>query len=100
MSKKIVFITSSFPYGKSEVWAINEINSLMALGNKITIIPRSGQGKIINQDAIKFSANLIDLPYINFKRLNKETLETKNKFNKLKLEFYNREKINYDQTIR
>ena len=67
MSKKIVFITSSFPYGKSEVWAINEINSLMALGNKITIIPRSGQGKIINQDAIKFSANLIDLPYINFK---------------------------------
>jgi len=40
------------------------------------------------------------LPYINFKKLNKETLETKNKFNKLKLEFYNREKINYDQTIR
>jgi len=67
MSKKIVFITSSFPYGKSEVWAINEINSLMSLGNEITIIPRSGQGKIINQDAIKFSANLIDLPYINFK---------------------------------
>ncbi len=67
MSKKIVFITSSFPYGKSEVWAINEINSLMDLGNDITIIPRSGQGKIINQDAIKFSSNLIDLPYINFK---------------------------------
>ena len=67
MSKKIVFITSSFPYGKSEVWAINEINSLMALGNKITIIPRSGQGKIINQDATKFSSNLIDLPYLNFK---------------------------------
>ena len=40
------------------------------------------------------------LPYINFKKLNKETLETKNKFNKLKLEFYNREKINYDQIIR
>ena len=67
MSKKIVFITSSFPYGKSEVWAINEINSLMALGNKVTIIPRSGQGKIINQDATKFSSNLIDLPYLNFK---------------------------------
>lgn len=67
MSKKIVFITSSFPFGKSEVWAINEINSLQDLGNEITIIPRSGQGTIINKDAIKFSKNLIDLPYINLK---------------------------------
>lgn len=40
------------------------------------------------------------LPYINFKKLNKDTLETKNKFNKLKLEFYNREKTVYDQTIK
>lgn len=66
MSKKIVFITSSFPFGKSEVWAINELNSLLTLGNEITIIPRSGKGKIINQDAVKFSSHLIDLPYINW----------------------------------
>lgn len=69
MNKKIVFITSSFPFGKSEVWAINEINSLQDLGNEVTIIPRSGQGTIINKDAIKFSKNLIDLPYINLKIL-------------------------------
>lgn len=67
MNKKIVFITSSFPFGKSEVWAVNEMNSLQALGNEVTIIPRSGQGTIINKDAIKFSKNLIDLPYINLK---------------------------------
>ncbi len=67
MNKKIVFITSSFPFGKSEVWAINEINSLIDLGNEIIIIPRTGKGKIINQDAIKFIPNLIDLPFMNFK---------------------------------
>jgi len=66
MNKNIVFITSSFPFGKSEVWAINEINSLLELGNEITIIPRTGKGKIINQDAVKFTSNLIDLPFLNW----------------------------------
>ena len=66
MNKKIVFITSSFPFGKSEVWAINEINSLIDLGNEIIIVPRTGKGKIINQDAIKFTSNLIDLPFLNW----------------------------------
>jgi glycosyltransferase involved in cell wall biosynthesis len=66
MNKKIVYITSSFPYGKSEVWANNELNSLLELGNEIIIIPRTGQGKIINKDSIKFTPNLIDLPFWNW----------------------------------
>tara|TARA_B100001248_G_scaffold38367_1_gene24557 strand:- start:9795 stop:11000 length:1206 start_codon:yes stop_codon:yes gene_type:complete len=66
MGKNIVFITSSFPFGKSEVWAINEMSSSLELGNQITIIPRTGKGKIINQDAVKFASNLIDLPFLNW----------------------------------
>ena len=66
MNKKILFITSHFPFGKSEVWANNEINSLLDQGNEIIIIPRTGQGKIINKDAIKFIPNLIDLPFLNW----------------------------------
>ena len=66
MSKKIIFITGYFPFGKSEVWAINELNSLLNLGNEITIAPRSGGGEIINQDAIKFNSHLIDLPFISW----------------------------------
>ena len=65
MNKNIIFITSSFPFGKSEVWAINEMNSLIELGNKITIIPKTGKGEIINREATKFTSNLIDLPFIN-----------------------------------
>lgn len=65
MNKCIVFITSSFPFGKSEVWAINELNSLIKLGNEIIIIPRTGKGKIINQDANKFKSKVIDLPFFN-----------------------------------
>ena len=66
MTKKIIYITGSFPFGKSEVWVINELNSLQELGNEITIIPRSGKGEIINQGATKFAPNLIDLPFINW----------------------------------
>lgn len=65
MNKKIVFITGSFPFGKSEVWAINELNSLQELGVEIRTIPRSGKGEIINQDAVKFDSHLIDLPFID-----------------------------------
>lgn len=66
MSKNIVFITSSFPFGKSEVWAINEINSLIELGNNVIIVPRTGKGEIVNQDAMKFSSSLIDLPFFSW----------------------------------
>lgn len=66
MSKKIVYVTSHFPFGKSEVWAANEINSLLELGNEVIIIPRTGKGKIINKDSMKFTPNLIDLPFLNW----------------------------------
>ena len=66
MNKKIVYVTSRFPFGKSEVWAANEINSLLELGNEVIIIPRTGKGKIINKDSIKFTSNLIDLPFLNW----------------------------------
>ena len=66
MDKKIVYVTSFFPFGKSESWAINEINSLLEQGNEIIIIPRNGKGKIINKDSIKFTSNLIDLPFFNW----------------------------------
>ncbi len=66
MNKKIVFITSSFPFGESEIWAFNEIDSTIKLGNQVTIIPRTGKGKIINKDTEKFISNLIDLPFLNW----------------------------------
>jgi glycosyltransferase involved in cell wall biosynthesis len=66
VNKKIVYITSFFPFGISESWAYNEINSLLEQGNEIIIIPRTGKGKIINKDSIKFASHLIDLPFLNW----------------------------------
>jgi glycosyltransferase involved in cell wall biosynthesis len=66
MNKKIVYVTSLFPFGKSEIWAANELNSQLELGNEIIIIPRTGKGKIMNKDAVKFNTTLIDLPFFNW----------------------------------
>ena len=62
----ILYITSHFPFGKSEVWAINELNSISAHGKEILIVPRSGRGEIINKDALKFRSSIIDLPFFSF----------------------------------
>ncbi len=67
MNMKIVYVTSSFPFGESEVWAINEINSLLNHGTEILIVPRKGSGKIINKDALKFSKYLINVPLMNWR---------------------------------
>lgn len=66
MNKRIVYLTSYFPFGKYEVWTANEINSLLNLDNEIIIIPRTGKGRIINSDLKKFSSNVIDLPFIDW----------------------------------
>lgn len=66
MSKKIIYITSSFPFGKLEVWAANELNSLIEQGNELIVIPRTGKGRVINEDALKFIPNVIDLPFLNW----------------------------------
>lgn len=62
----ILYITSHFPFGKSEVWAINEFNSICTHKKELIIFPKTGKGEIINEDAIKFKPNVIDLPFMNF----------------------------------
>ena len=61
----VVYITSSFPFGKSEVWAINEINSLMQLGNEVIIVPRNGDLPLVNSDAKKFLESSLRFPIFN-----------------------------------
>ena len=46
MKKKKLYLSHHLSHlGKSEVWAINELNSLIELGNEIFIVPRTGKGK-------------------------------------------------------
>lgn len=62
----VIYITSYFPYGKAEVWAINELNSLKIHGKDVLIIPKLSGYSIINRDAIPFESNVIVFPFVNY----------------------------------
>jgi colanic acid/amylovoran biosynthesis glycosyltransferase len=61
----IVYITAGFPFGNTEIWAINEINSLTELGFEVIIIPRSNDKPVINLDAEKLLSRTLGLPLFN-----------------------------------
>ncbi len=61
----IVYVTAGFPFGKAEVWAVNEINSLVELGVEVVIVPRDGDKPVINRDAEKFISRAVRLPLLN-----------------------------------
>ena len=47
---KIVYITSSLPYGKKEAFIIPEIKELMKLGHEILIVPTYPRGEVLHGD--------------------------------------------------
>jgi len=67
MSKRIVYITSYFPFGNRETWALPEINALINQGHSIIIIPRTGKGIIKHEDAKKLLPNVLDVPFFNWR---------------------------------
>ena len=66
MNKTVVFITSRFPFGKSEVWINNELKSLIDLGYDILVAPRSSRGKSVNNYFENYRDRLIVCPLISF----------------------------------
>jgi colanic acid/amylovoran biosynthesis glycosyltransferase len=61
----IVYVTAGFPLGKAEVWAVNEVNSLIELGFEVIILPRDGDKHVINRDVEKFLSRTVRLPLFN-----------------------------------
>ena len=66
MNKTIVYLTSKFPYGKSESWITAELNSLINQGNKIIIIPVFDGIKIVNKDALQLAPYVRKEPLLSW----------------------------------
>lgn len=67
MNKKIIYVTSQFPYGNREIWAFRELDSLIELGIEVIIVPRTGNGIINHQNASKLLNNTISTSFISLK---------------------------------
>jgi colanic acid/amylovoran biosynthesis glycosyltransferase len=67
MCKRILYVTSHFPFGNGETWSISELKALINKGNSIIIIPRTGRGVITHAEAKMMLPFIIDLPYLNWR---------------------------------
>ena len=48
---KILFITSSLPFGNQEAFVIPEISEIKNKGHEITVIPKNPKGEVLHEDA-------------------------------------------------
>jgi colanic acid/amylovoran biosynthesis glycosyltransferase len=65
MKKKIIYVTSRFPFDNWETWAFHEIESLLESNIEVTIIPRSSNGKLLGEKALNIFKYTISTGYIN-----------------------------------
>jgi len=62
---KVVYITSQFPFGNSEVWAVNEIPALIDAGLDLIVVPRTGSGEVLHTTALQLLPCTMKVPFIN-----------------------------------
>ena len=65
MSRNVIYVTSISPFGNGEIWAMREIISNIENGIGITIVPRTGYGKIIHKNAYKLLDRTLGIPFIS-----------------------------------
>jgi colanic acid/amylovoran biosynthesis glycosyltransferase len=62
---KILFITSSFPYGPSETFLMPEIRELMKTGHEVIIVPAYPRGEVVHDAAAPLLENTVRRPVIS-----------------------------------
>ena len=48
---RLVYVTSSFPYGRGEGFLVAELQELRRQGNEVMIVPTLARGPIVHDDA-------------------------------------------------
>lgn len=66
---KIIYITSFFPYGDGEIWAYNEINSILKQGIDVVIIPRSFGRIVKHKNVLELIQKTINVKLFSSKNL-------------------------------
>lgn len=65
MKRKVIYVTSRCPFENWEIWAIREMNSLVEEDLDLIVVPRTGYGRIIQEDAKKLASRTIATPFVN-----------------------------------
>ena len=62
---KVVYVTSQAPYGNGEIWALHEIQALIAADVDIIIVPRTSAGKALHRAAELLLPRTLNSPFFS-----------------------------------
>lgn len=62
---RIVYVTSSLPYGKKEAFVIPEIGELKRRGHEVLIVPTFPRGKVLHGDVKPLMGDVVSEPLIS-----------------------------------
>jgi glycosyltransferase involved in cell wall biosynthesis len=62
---RLVYVTSSFPFGHGEGFLVAELRALERLGHEVTVVPALARGPVVHEDARAFLARVRDAPLVS-----------------------------------
>jgi colanic acid/amylovoran biosynthesis glycosyltransferase len=62
---RIVYVTSTLPYGSREAFLIPEVAELMRSGHDVTVVPMSPRGVVVHEDVQPFLATTVGVPLLS-----------------------------------
>ena len=62
---KILYVTSSFPYGDWEAFLLTELREIECAGHEVTIVPAFGRGTVVHDDALPLLPRTRRMPLLS-----------------------------------
>lgn len=59
---RLIYVTSSLPYGPGEAFIIPEILELMRQGSEVLVVPMRPRGHVVHEEAVGFMASVVACP--------------------------------------
>jgi glycosyltransferase involved in cell wall biosynthesis len=65
VNAKIVYVTSQFPFGNGEIWAVEELLALVDQGLDVVVVPRTSSGEVLHARAKGLLARTLRAPFMS-----------------------------------
>jgi colanic acid/amylovoran biosynthesis glycosyltransferase len=62
---KVMYVTSSFPFGAGEVFIMPELNALQKMGHEVLVVPLRPHGSVMHEDAKRWTPYTLAVPLVS-----------------------------------
>ncbi len=62
---RLIYVTSSFPFGPGEVFIVPELDSLQQMGHELLVVPLWPHGEVVHEDAARWLPRTLASPLVS-----------------------------------